>query len=97
MRQHNLRFTQLAENLFRAMLLARHSYSPSSSKISSILDHSEGGRSDYLLRVLVASLKDYERFVRAELHAVPGVASIDTSVAYGQVKKKMVYPAPQGA
>src|SRR5690606_11267323 len=45
LRQHNLRFTQLADNLFRAMLLARHSMSPSSSKISSILDHSEGDRS----------------------------------------------------
>ncbi|MCP3733228.1 hypothetical protein M9978_22750, partial [Sphingomonas sp. MG17] len=28
----HLRFTQLADNLFRAMLLARHSSSPSSSK-----------------------------------------------------------------
>ena len=38
------------------------------------------GQVDYLLRVLTQSLKDYERFVRQELHAIPGIQSIDTSV-----------------
>ncbi|BBN93955.1 hypothetical protein DEGR_06880 [Deinococcus grandis] len=50
------------------------------------------GEADYLLRVLVADLKAYEAFVRRELHAVPGIASIDTSFAYGRVKRATVYP-----
>lgn len=50
------------------------------------------GRSDYLLRVIAADLEDYERFVRRELQRVPGVASIDTSFAYGSVKHAQVLP-----
>ena len=50
------------------------------------------GRSDYLLRVIAADLDDYERFVRRELQRVPGVASIDTSFAYGSVKHAQVLP-----
>lgn len=51
------------------------------------------GRSDYLLRVIAADLDDYEQFVRRELQRVPGIASIDTSFAYGQVKHAQVLPA----
>ncbi|UBV45295.1 Lrp/AsnC family transcriptional regulator (plasmid) [Deinococcus taeanensis] len=50
------------------------------------------GSADFLLRVLVESLKDYEEFVRYQLHAVPYVASIDTSFAYGHVKRATVFP-----
>ncbi|NQY14466.1 MAG: Lrp/AsnC family transcriptional regulator [Henriciella sp.] len=50
------------------------------------------GRSDYLLRVIAADLDDYEQFVRRELQRVPGIASIDTSFAYGQVKHAQVLP-----
>lgn len=50
------------------------------------------GQVDYLLRVLVESLKDYERFVRTDLHAIPGIESIDTSFAYGRVKRSSVFP-----
>ncbi|MEO1552948.1 MAG: Lrp/AsnC family transcriptional regulator [Pseudomonadota bacterium] len=52
------------------------------------------GRSDYLLRVIAADLDDYERFVRRELQRVPGIASIDTSFAYGSVKHAQVLPDP---
>lgn len=55
------------------------------------------GSADYLLRVLVGSLDDYERFVRAQLHAVPGIASIDTSFAYGHVKRATVFPPALGS
>lgn len=51
------------------------------------------GDADYLLRVLVSSLRDYERFIREKLHKVPGVTSIDTSFAYGQIKKSNVFPS----
>ena len=50
------------------------------------------GRSDYLLRVIAADLDDYEQFVRRELQRVPGIASIDTSFAYGRVKHAQVLP-----
>lgn len=54
------------------------------------------GRSDYLLRVIAADLDDYERFVRRELQRVPGIASIDTSFAYGSVKHAQVLPDVAG-
>lgn len=44
LRQHDLSLTQLADDLFRLVLLANFQ-TPSSSKITRILDHSEGGRS----------------------------------------------------
>ncbi|MFD1695770.1 Lrp/AsnC family transcriptional regulator [Roseibium aestuarii] len=50
------------------------------------------GEADYLLRVLVKSLKDYEQFVRNQLHNIEGVAAIDTSFAYGTVKRSTVFP-----
>ncbi|MEO1322711.1 MAG: Lrp/AsnC family transcriptional regulator [Pseudomonadota bacterium] len=50
------------------------------------------GRSDYMLRVIAADLDDYEQFVRRDLQRVPGVASIDTSFAYGRVKQAHVLP-----
>jgi len=50
------------------------------------------GGDDYLLRVIVASLEAYEAFIRRKLHAIPSIASIDTSFAYGVVKQTRVYP-----
>lgn len=50
------------------------------------------GQSDYLLRVVVADLEDYERFVRQRLHPIGWISSIDTSFVYGEVKKTRVYP-----
>ena len=47
---------------------------------------------DYLLKVIVGSLKEYEEFVRRKIHRVSGVASMDTSFAYGVVKRTAVYP-----
>lgn len=50
------------------------------------------GDADYLLRVLVESLQDYEAFVRSRLHMIDGIASIDTSFAYGTVKRATRFP-----
>ena len=50
------------------------------------------GDADYLLRVVATDLDAYERFVRQTLHAIPGIASIDTSFAYGVVKHRQVFP-----
>lgn len=54
--------------------------------------HVMTGQADYLLRVMVADLGDYERFVRRELQRIGGIASIDTSFAYGQVKRRAAFP-----
>jgi len=54
--------------------------------------HIMTGNHDYLLRVLVESLSDYEHFIRKRLQPLPGIASIDTSFAYGVVKQSYVYP-----
>ena len=50
------------------------------------------GSEDYLLRVLVGDLKSYEEFVRHKLHNIPGIASIDSSFAYGVLKQSNVFP-----
>ncbi len=54
------------------------------------------GLSDYLLRVVVSDLEDYERFVRARLHPIGGISSIDTSFVYGVVKRTHVFPEVGG-
>jgi len=60
--------------------------------------HVMTGESDYLLRVMVADLPDYERFVRRDLQRIGGIASIDTSFAYGVVKRRSAFPkVPEGA
>lgn len=51
------------------------------------------GPSDYLLRVVVSDLEDYERFVRERLHPIGGIGSIDTSFVYGVVKRTNIFPA----
>jgi DNA-binding Lrp family transcriptional regulator len=61
--------------------------------IDAILDcYMMTGDDDYLLRVLVSSLQDYELFVRQRLHQIGGIAAIETSFAYGTVKRRTVFP-----
>lgn len=55
------------------------------------------GDSDYLLRVVVASLEDYEHFVRTQIRVIPSVASLDTSFTYANVKQTAVFPAGPGS
>jgi DNA-binding Lrp family transcriptional regulator len=63
------------------------------AEIEEILDcYLMTGATDYLLRVVMADLDAYEAFVRTRLHAIPGIAAIDTSFAYGLVKRGHVYP-----
>jgi Lrp/AsnC family transcriptional regulator, leucine-responsive regulatory protein len=50
------------------------------------------GDFDYLLRVVVGSLNDYERFLLNHLTKIPGVASIKSSFALKQVKYTTALP-----
>lgn len=58
--------------------------------------HVMTGQSDYLLKVVARDLADYESFVRQSLHPIGSIASIDTSFAYGIVKKTAVFPPMSG-
>lgn len=50
------------------------------------------GDADYLIRVVVASIDDYERFLVNELTTIPGVASIKSSFALKQVTYRTDLP-----
>lgn len=53
------------------------------------------GKQDYLLRVVSASMKDYEKFIREKLTRVNGISALESNFAFGQVKHKTVYPELQ--
>lgn len=53
------------------------------------------GDFDYLLRVVVGSLHDYERFLLDHLTKIPGVASIKSSFALKQVKYTTALPVTE--
>jgi len=62
-------------------------------KTENVLEcHVMTGLSDYLLKVIVEDLASYETFVRKHLHSLGSIASIDTSFAYGVIKKTAVFP-----
>ena len=66
-------------------------------RIDEILDcYLLTGEADYMLRVVVADLDEYERFVRRRLHAIPGISSMRTSLVYGTVKSSRVFPLLRG-
>jgi len=50
------------------------------------------GQFDFLLRVVCADLEAYERFLRARLTQIAGVASIESSFSLGQIKQSRVLP-----
>ena len=53
------------------------------------------GDADYLLRVVVADIEAYEKFLKNHLTRVPGVASIKSSFALNQVKYRTSLPLPR--
>ena len=52
------------------------------------------GTSDYMLRVVVADLQEFERFVTDVLSNIPGIGNIQSSVALKQVKYSTTLPLP---
>ena len=50
------------------------------------------GTRDYLMRIVVSSLGDYERFIKDKLSRLDGVASIESSFALSRVKHTTVVP-----
>ena len=54
------------------------------------------GTRDYLMRIVVGSLGDYERFIKDKLSRLEGVASIESSFALSRVKHTTVVPITPG-
>lgn len=52
------------------------------------------GEYDYLLKVVLRNRKDLERFVVERLTPLPGVARIQTSVAFSEIKSTTTLPIP---
>jgi len=50
------------------------------------------GSSDYFLHIVSDSLKSYEKFMKQRLTKVPGIGTIETSFAFGKVKKTSMFP-----
>jgi Lrp/AsnC family leucine-responsive transcriptional regulator len=50
------------------------------------------GDSDYLLRVVVANVSDFERFLMDQLTKIPGIATIKSSFTLKQVKYTTALP-----
>jgi len=49
------------------------------------------GSADYLLRIMARDLDDYDQFMRSKLHNIKGISAIDTSFAFGEVKKQQYF------
>ncbi|MCB9453670.1 MAG: Lrp/AsnC family transcriptional regulator [Anaerolineaceae bacterium] len=54
--------------------------------------HHVTGEFDYLLKVITRNRKDLEHFVINELTPIPGVARIQTSLVFREVKSTTAYP-----
>ena len=52
------------------------------------------GDADYLMRIIVADVRAYEKFLKEHLTRAPGVASINSSFALNQVKYGTALPLP---
>lgn len=53
------------------------------------------GEFDYLLRVVVANMADFERIHKDSLTRLPGVARVNSSVAIRTVQKSTELPLPR--
>ena len=90
----------LAITVFVRIRLERHNeedvqrFERAVMRIDEVLEcHVLTGATDYQLRVVVSDLEAYEEFIRLRIHPIGGIASIDTTFAYGTVKKTAVFPA----
>lgn len=89
----------LPVTVFLQVRLDRHSeesvkaFETAVERIDEIMEcYLMAGDRDYLLRVVVANLADYEDFIRRRIHKIPGIASLDSSFAYGVVKRSQMLP-----
>jgi DNA-binding Lrp family transcriptional regulator len=86
-------------SVFAMIRLERHDeatvqkFENSISELPMILEcHLMAGSADYLLHIVGKSLSDYEGFIKSKLHKIPGIASIESHIAYGTVKRTYQLP-----
>ena len=53
---------------------------------------SVSGESDYVMRIVAASVDDYERFLKKVLLHLPGIASMNSSFIMNEVKRTTDLP-----
>lgn len=77
--RHTNETTKLVEDSIRA--------------IANVLEcHVLAGDADYLLKIAIGSLEEYESLIRSEIRSIPSVASVRTSFAYANVKEHAPLP-----
>ncbi len=54
------------------------------------------GQADYILTVLVADIKDYEKFLHATIFKLPGVTHVRSSVVLKEIKSEGALPVDEG-
>ncbi len=70
-----------------------HAFEGAIQKIDEVIEcYLMTGNRDYLLHVAVRDLKSYEALVRDKLSSIPGVSSLESSFAFGQVKRTHLLP-----
>lgn len=51
------------------------------------------GSADYQAHIVAKDLTDYESFMKRQLHPIPGIASIESHIAYGTIKRSYQLPS----
>ncbi|MCI4644596.1 MAG: Lrp/AsnC family transcriptional regulator [Hyphomonadaceae bacterium] len=89
----NRRALGFSVDVFAHMRIKHHEADTLEAFESEIQKHPEivqcfsmSGESDYVLRVVIGSIEDYERFLKSTLLTLPGVESINSSFALKAVK-----------
>lgn len=89
----------LAVNVFVHVTLERQTQATLKAFDDAVRDRPEvmecylmSGEADYMLRVVVEDLEQFQRLLRDHLTGIPGVASIRSSFALGQVKYTTALP-----
>jgi Lrp/AsnC family transcriptional regulator len=93
----------LTVNVFAHLKLRQHDESTLEGFESAARERTEivecfsmSGESDYILRIVIGNIEDYERFLKKVLLHLPGVASVNSSFALKCVKLTTRLPLESG-
>lgn len=86
-------------NVFAEIRLKQHDEETLTRLEQAVIERSEivecfsvSGDTDYIMRILVKSIEDYEAFLKTVLLHLPGVASVNSRFALGRVKLTNLVP-----
>jgi len=93
------RLLNLDVNVFAQVTLTRHDeetlerFEEAVQDVVEVVEcHTLSGDRDFLLRIVVGDVSDYERLLKTRLVHLPGVASVSSTFALKQVKYTTVLP-----